>query len=254
MEIDGQVALVTGGARGRGEAVARHLADKGADVVILDIDGERAARVAAEISGYSQMCDVSEWEAAATGVSTAMARFGQAPRIVVNCAAIDVSARIVGVEGKTSIPIFQQVLKVNLFGTYNIMSYAAQAMMDLPSLEAGERGVIINLSRVPHVDGKAGQAAHAASQGAIAAMCLPAANEFSASGIRVVAIAPQPGGASVSENASDVEAAMDENTKRNSASCEEALAFAQLSAEIVNNPNINATVIRLDGSRRLPGE
>ena len=54
MQIDGQVALVTGGASGLGEATARCLAAAGADVAILDYDGKRVVQVAAEISGHSQ--------------------------------------------------------------------------------------------------------------------------------------------------------------------------------------------------------
>ena len=117
MNIEGQVALVSGGASGLGEATARHLASLGADVTILDRDGERAAQVAAEISGYSQQCDITEEEAVAAGVTSTMARFGQAPRIGVNCAGSGIAARIVGREGKVSTPRFRQVIKVNLFGT-----------------------------------------------------------------------------------------------------------------------------------------
>ena len=104
MDIDGQVALVSGGASGLGEATARHLAELGADVAILDRDGARAAQVAADIGGYSQQCDITEENAVAAGVTSAMARFGQAPRIVVNCAGIGVAARIVGRGGKVSTP------------------------------------------------------------------------------------------------------------------------------------------------------
>ena len=190
MEIEGQVALVTGGANGLGEATARFLAEKGADVVILDYDADRAAQVAAEISGHSQQCDVSDPESAATGVTTAMARYGQAPRIIVNCAGIAHAARIVGREGKTSIPLFKKVIDVNLMGTYHIMTYAAQALMDAPALDNGERGVIINTSSAAYEDGQLGQSAYAASKGAVASMSLPAAREFAKMGIRVMAIAP----------------------------------------------------------------
>ena len=96
-----------------------YAAIKGADVVILDYDADRAAQVAAEISGHSQHCDVSDPESAAAGVTTAMARYGQAPRIIVNCAGIGLAARIVGREGKTSIPLFRKVIDVNLIGTYH---------------------------------------------------------------------------------------------------------------------------------------
>jgi NAD(P)-dependent dehydrogenase (short-subunit alcohol dehydrogenase family) len=252
MQIDGQVALVTGGASGLGEATARFLADRGALVAILDFDADRAARVAAEIGGYSQQCDVSDGEQVAAGVSSVMARFGQAPRIVVNCAGIGAAARIVGREGKTAIPLFRKVIEVNLFGTYNVMSYGAQAMMDLPVLETGERGVIINTSSAAYEDGQVGQAAYAASKGAIASMCLPAAREFAQSGIRVMAIAPGLFNTPMMETLPvEVTAKITANIPF-PARLGIPMEFGQLVGDIVENPYLNGTVIRLDGAVRLP--
>lgn len=252
MQIDGQFAVVTGGGSGLGEATARFLADKGADVAILDIDGNKAAQVAAEIGGYSQQCDVSDSDHAAIAVSSVMARFGQAPRIVVSCAGIATAARIVGREGVTSIEDFRRVINVNLIGTYNIMTYAAQAMMDLPALETGERGVIINTSSAAYEDGQLGQTAYAASKGAVASMCLPAAREFAKPGIRVMAIAP---GLFMTPM---MEALPEEVARQITSSIPfpprlgHASEFAKLAADIVENPYLNGTVIRLDGAVRLP--
>lgn len=252
MQIEGQVALVTGGASGLGAATARYLAKRGADVVILDYDGEKAAAVAAEISGYSQQCNVADEEAVAAGVTSAMARFGQAPRIVVNAAGIGLAARIVGREGKVSTPLFRRVLEVNLFGSYYVMTYAAQAMMDLPALENGERGVIINTASAAYEDGQVGQSAYAASKGAIASMCLPAAREFAKLGIRVMAIAPGL------FHTPMMEGLPEETVKGITANIpfpdrlghpEE---YARLAADIVENPYLNGTVIRIDGAVRLP--
>ena len=66
MQIEGQVAIVTGGASGLGAAVARHLAERGADVAILDANGDLAREVAAEIGGFARACDVSDPDSAAT--------------------------------------------------------------------------------------------------------------------------------------------------------------------------------------------
>lgn len=252
MKIDGQVALVTGGASGLGEATARHLAALGADVAILDHDGDKAARVAAEIGGYSQQCDITEEEAVAAGVTSAIARFGQAPRIVVNCAGIGVAARIVGREGKVSTPIFRRVLEVNLFGTYHVMTYAAQAMMDLPALETGERGVIINTASAAYQDGQIGQTAYAASKGAVAAMCLPAAREFAKLGIRVMAIAPGLFHTPMMEELPDetVEGIVGNIPFPHRLG--DPAEFAQLAGDIAENAYLNGTVIRLDGAVRLP--
>ena len=252
MQIDGQVALVTGGASGLGEATARYLADKGADVMILDFDGDRAAQVAAEIGGHSQACDVSDEAAVAAGVTTAMARFDQRPRIVVNCAGIGVAARIVGREGKTSVDLFRKVIDVNLMGTYHVMTYAAQALMDAPALENGERGVIINTSSAAFEDGQIGQSAYSASKGAIAAMCLPAAREFAKQGIRVMAVAPglfhTPMMDGLPEETVEGIVQNIPFPHRLGAPAE----FAQLVGDIVENPYLNGTLIRLDGAVRLP--
>ncbi len=252
MKVDGQVALVTGGASGLGEAAARHLAALGADVAILDRDGERASQVAAEINGYSQQCDVTEEESVAAGVTSAMARFGLAPRIVVNCAGIGKAARIVGREGKVSTSTFRHVVEVNLFGTYHVMTYAAQAMMDLPPLETGERGVIINTASAACEDGQVGQSAYAASKGAIASMCLPAAREFARFGIRVMTIAPGLFRTPMME-------ALPEKTIEGIVEnipfphrLGKPHEFARLVGDIVGNAYLNGTMIRLDGAVRLP--
>lgn len=252
MNIEGQVAIISGGGSGLGEATARHLATQGADVCILDIDGERAAQVASEIGGYAQQCDVTNAESVAAGVTSAMARFGQAPRIAVSCAGIGLAARIVGREGKLSIVLFQKVMEVNLFGTYNLMSYAAQAMTDLPALETGERGVIINTASAAYEDGQLGQAAYAASKGAIASMCLPAAREFAQHGIRVMAIAPGLFETPMMEGLPEDTVSEITRNIPFPQRLGEPREYAQLAADIVRNSYLNGTVIRLDGAVRLP--
>lgn len=192
MDIDGHGAVVTGGASGFGEAVARVLADHGADVTILDTDGGTAAQVAAEIGGYSQNCDVSEEQAVAAGITSAMARFGQAPRIIVNCANLHVPVRVLGPEGKVSIPVFRQTVAVNLLGSYHALTYGAQGMMDLPPFDTGERGVIINILTGEPSGAGTDQIATLVTDGGLAAMTASAAQEFAPLGIRVEALALHP--------------------------------------------------------------
>lgn len=252
MKIEGNVALVTGGASGLGEATARYLSSAGADVGILDYDGDAAGKVAAEIGGYAQACDVSESESVAAGVTSIMARFGQAPRIIVNCAGIGLAARIVGREGKTSIPLFQRVIQVNLFGTYNVMTYAAQAIMEMPALEGGERGVIVNTSSAAFQDGQLGQAAYSASKGAIASMALPAAREFAKMGIRVMNVAPGLFRTPMMESLPEETAAKIVSDVPFPDRLGEPSEFAGMVGHIVENPYLNGTTIRLDGAVRLP--
>jgi NAD(P)-dependent dehydrogenase (short-subunit alcohol dehydrogenase family) len=252
VKIEGENAIVSGGASGLGEATARYLAEQGANVTILDYNGERAAEVAADISGYSQQCDVTDESSVAAGVTAAMARFGEAPRIVVNCAGIGLAARIVGREGKVSTDLFRRVIEVNLFGTYYVMTYAAQAMSELPPLDTGERGVIVNTASAAYEDGQVGQSAYAASKGAIASMCLPAAREFAKLGVRVVAIAPglfhTPMMESLPQETVDAITSNIPFPHRLGDPAE----FAKLAGDIVQNPYLNGTVIRVDGAVRLP--
>lgn len=252
MIIKENVALVTGGGSGLGEATARHLAGLGCKVAILDFNIEGAQAVASEIGGIAIGADVSDAAAVEAAFEEAAQRLNQAPRIVVNCAGIGSAARIVGREGKLSIDVFEKTIRVNLFGTYNVMSHGAKRMAELAPLGDGERGVIINTSSVAFQDGQLGQAAYAASKGAIASMCLPAAREFAKLGIRVMSIAPglfqTPMMQGLPEEVAAGIVANIPFPARLGAPGE----YALLAEQIISNPFLNGTTIRLDGATRLP--
>jgi NAD(P)-dependent dehydrogenase (short-subunit alcohol dehydrogenase family) len=170
----------------------------------------------------------------------------------VSCAGVGAAARIVGREGKTSFDVFQRTLSVNLFGTYNVMTHAARRMMETEPLEGGERGVIINTSSVAWQDGQLGQAAYAASKGAIASMCLPAAREFSQAGIRVAAIAPGLFHTPMMEGLPEEVVAQITADIPFPARLGDPGEYALLAEQIITNPYLNGTTIRLDGAMRLP--
>lgn len=251
MQISEKVAVVTGGASGLGEATCRRLAAAGANVAVLDNNIDRASQVATDIGGYAVQADVTSVDSVASAFKEAKKSLGDTPRIIVNCAGIANAARIVGREGKLSIALFEQVLRVNLFGTYNVMSYGAQGMTDLDPLQDGERGVIVNTASVAWQDGQVGQSAYAASKGAIASLCLPAAREFAQFGIRVMAIAPGLFRTPMMEGLPE------EVTKKIASSVPfpprlgESDEFALTVEQIIANPYLNGTTIRLDGAVRL---
>lgn len=251
MKIEGVPAVVTGGASGLGEAAARRLASVGANVAILDYNLERANQVAAEIGGHAIQVDVADETSVKHAIQTAVASLGSAPRIAVNCAGIGLAARVVGREGKLSFDVFEKTIAVNLFGTYHVMSHAANMMSSLEALDNGERGIVINTASVAWQDGQIGQAAYAASKGAIASMSLPVAREFARMGIRVLAIAPglfeTPMMAGLPEEVAEKIAAEVPFPQRLGQPDE----FALLVQQVIENPYINGTNIRLDGAVRL---
>ncbi len=252
MQIDGQIALVTGGGSGLGEATARLLAKRGAKVAVLDYDGAKADAVAAEIGGLGVQADVGDEAAVAAAFDKVQDGLGAMPRIAVNCAGIGVAARIVGREGKMSIDLFERVIRVNLIGSYIVMSYAVKGMPAPDPLDGGERGVVVNTASAAWQDGQVGQAAYSASKGGIASMSLPAARELARSGIRVMAIAPGL------FNTPMMESLPEETTRQIVANIpfpdrlgapEE---YGLMVAQIVENAYLNGTTIRLDGATRLP--
>lgn len=252
MEIAGHVALVTGGGSGLGAATARALAARGAKVGILDFDLAKAEAVAAEIGGVAFKCDVSDAASVEAGVQGIAAHFGAASRVIVNCAGIGTAARTVGREGKLALDLFDRTVKVNLYGTYNVISYATRALLAEDPLDTTERGVVINTSSGAYLDGQIGQGAYAASKGAIASMTLPLAREFAQHGIRVMAIAPGLFHTPMMEGLPEETSAKIIANIPFPARLGHAEEFGLLVSQIVENSYLNGEVIRLDGAVRFP--
>lgn len=251
MKVSGTTALITGGGSGLGEATARHLAGKGAKVAILDLDSDRASAVADEIGGVAVTANVADESAVASAVSDAAKELGSAPRIIVNCAGIGLAARVVGREGKLSTDVFEKTIKINLIGTYYVMSHGANLMSSLEPLDNGERGVIINTASVAWQDGQIGQSAYSASKGGIAAMTLPVAREFARAGIRVMAIAPGLFNTPMMEGLPEEVTAKIASEVPFPARLGEPQEYGLLVEQIVENPYLNGTNIRIDGAVRL---
>jgi NAD(P)-dependent dehydrogenase (short-subunit alcohol dehydrogenase family) len=146
---------------------------------------------------------------------------------------------------------FERVVRVNLFGTFNVMRLAAHAM-SLTEPAGEERGVFIATASVAAYEGQLGQSAYAASKGGIVALMLPAAREFARFGVRVMAIAPgffeTPLMNELPPDAVQKLVADIPFPRRLGKPAE----FADLAIAIVENPSLNGTTIRLDGALRLP--
>lgn len=250
MQINGQAAIVTGGASGMGAETARHLAKLGAKVAVLDMNEDAVRQVAQEIGGLGLLCDVSSAESAEQAVAEARAAHGPA-RVLVNCAGIAPAKRIVGREGPMALDDFRKVIEVNLIGTFNMLRLAAADMGKLDPLDTGERGVIVNTASVAAYEGQIGQAAYASSKGGIVALTICAARDLARSGVRVMTIAPgligTPMLLNMPQEVQDSLAASVPFPKRFGRPDE----YARLVQHILENEMLNGDVIRLDGAIRM---
>jgi NAD(P)-dependent dehydrogenase (short-subunit alcohol dehydrogenase family) len=250
MDIDGQVALVTGGASGLGLATVRELHGKGARVVVLDLPSSRGAEVAAELGERVVFApgDVTSEDDVAAAVATAT---GLGPlRVAVNCAGIGTAVRTVGKSGPHPLAEFTKVVQVNLVGTFNVIRLAAAAVAATEPV-GEERGVIVNTASVAAFDGQIGQAAYSASKGGIVGMTLPIARDLARSLVRVVTIAPGLFRTPLFELLPpDALTALGAQVPH-PARLGEPPEFAALVAHVVANPMLNGETIRLDGAIRM---
>lgn len=250
MNMQGQAAIVTGGASGLGGATAERLARHGAKVTLFDLNAELGAAKAKEIGGLFVAVNVTDEVAVEDAIAVAEAAHGKA-RILVNCAGIGPPAKVIGRDGSAiRLADFAKIININLLGSFNVLSkFAARLHTAEPVGE--ERGVIINTASVAAFDGQIGQAAYAASKGGVVAMTLPIAREFARYGIRVMTIAPgifwTPLLASLPQEAQDSLGRQVPFPSRLGQPDE----FALLVESIVANPMLNGEVIRLDGAIRM---
>lgn len=260
MDVNGTVALVTGGASGLGAATAMRLFDAGASVVLIDLPSSAGAAFATDLNARGTgpravfvPADVTNEAEVQAAVDTAVA-LGPL-RIVVNCAGIATAGKVLGRDGVLPLDTFNRVIQVNLVGTFNVLRLAAAAMVatEPVSTELGgpERGVIVNTASVAAFDGQIGQPAYAASKGAVAAMTLPLARELARSLVRVVTIAPgifeTPMMATLPQDAQDSLGQQVPHPSRLGKPAE----YANLVMHLVDNAMLNGETIRLDGAIRM---
>lgn len=245
-------AVVSGGASGLGEAVAKRIISEGGKVALLDVQ-EDAGNAAAKALGASAAffrCDVTAEAQVNAAVAAAKERMG-AINLAVSCAGIVGAGRVLGREGPMSGDFFTKVIHINLIGTFLVDKAAAQVMQINAPNEEGERGLLIHTSSVAAFEGQIGQAAYSATKAGVAGMVLPMAREFARIGIRVMAIAPgifrTPMVAAMSEELQQSLGAQIPFPSRLGKPEE----FADLVMAIVGNPMLNGETIRLDGAIRM---
>ena len=251
MQIQGQAALVTGGASGLGEATARELARLGAKVAVLDRNAELAEKVAADINGVACACDITDAASVTAALEKAATAHGPA-RILMNVAGIGSAKRVVQRDGSAApLEDFVRVININLIGSYNVSRLFAAACSKLPVLDDGERGVMMFTASVAAFDGQVGQQAYSASKAGLAGMTLPMARDLAQHAIRVCTVAP---GLFATPLMNELPEAVQQSLAASipfPPRLGKPQEFAELACHIVTNGHLNGEVIRLDGALRM---
>ncbi|HET7430568.1 MAG TPA: SDR family NAD(P)-dependent oxidoreductase [Nocardioides sp.] len=256
MDISGSTALVTGAASGIGAAVSRALAERGAHVVVADVQDEKGEALAAEIGGTFAHVDVTDTEQIKAAVDLAQEK-GEL-RVLVNSAGVGWATRTVGRDGTYEsahdLDLYKKVIAINLIGTFDAVRLAGTAMSRLDPLESGERGAIVNLASVAAFDGQIGQAAYSSSTGGVVGMTLPVARDLAAIAVRLNTVAPGLIDTPIYGEGPESEAFK--------AKLGESVLFpkrlgrpeelASMVIECLTNSYMNGEVVRVDGGIRMP--
>lgn len=249
MDINDSAAIVTGAASGLGAATAAALVGEGATVFGFDLPS--AVDEAPDLNGVTYVpVDVTDPEQVASAVEQASG--GAEPlRVVVNCAGIGPSARILSRQGVHDLALYAKIIQVNLIGSFNVLALASEKIARTPPMEHDQRGVIVNTASVAAFDGQIGQAAYSSSKGGIVGLNLPAARNLAQHGIRVNTIAPgiveTPMLATVSDDYRAGLAAGVPFPQRLGRPDE----YADLVLFLISHDYLNGEVIRMDGALRM---
>ena len=182
--LDGKVALVTGGSRGIGRAIALLLGQEGADVAICARNVEAAGEVASEIEGLGRKClvracDVADAEQAGALIASTIEELGQLD-ILVNNAGVTRDNLLMRMKEED----WDEVLAINLKGAFNCARAAVRPMLK------ARGGRIVNITSVVGLQGNAGQANYAASKAGLIGLTKSLARELASRGITANAVAP----------------------------------------------------------------
>ena len=183
--LEGKTALITGGAKGLGKAIALKMAGSGADIAIVDYCGPEMTDAtclecaAFGVTARGYRCDVSDFEQTRRLVNEIIADFGGID-ILVNNAGITADKLIL----QMSEADFDRVLNINLKGAFNMIRHTYQHFM------RKRGGRIINMASVAGLMGNAGQANYSASKAGLIGLTKTTAKELGSRGVTCNAIAP----------------------------------------------------------------
>ena len=253
MNVEGSVALVTGGASGLGAGVARGLVAAGGRVVIADLASSAGEQVAGELGGSAAFVpvDVTRPDDVEAAVAAAAGAWGRID-VLVSCAGISSGQRMLTRGGDVhALEHFRAHIEVNLIGLFDVLRHVVAHMAANEPNADGERGVIVNLGSIAGIEGQVGQMSYSASKGGIIGMTLPLARDLGSRGIRVMTICPgimdTPILASLNDEQIAAITAGNVFPKRLGAPAD----VAALVRHIMENTYLNGEVIRLDAGMRL---
>ncbi len=247
-------AVVAGGAKGLGAAAAEKLAAAGCKVAILDMYREEGEALAARIGAIYRHLEISSEITVDTALDFAREENGL-ERVLVNCAGIALDQPAVWRDRGTGqilthdVSSFERLLQVNLTGTFYMATKSAAAMMTLPVLDGGIRGVIINSASLAAEDGREGQAAYAASEGGVLALTRPLARDLVNDGIRVVTImSGRFDTAMFAERSEDMTQKV-RAAEKDTDGLADPSEFADMVLKIISDDEINGQWVRMSGAK-----
>jgi NAD(P)-dependent dehydrogenase (short-subunit alcohol dehydrogenase family) len=246
--------LVTGGAGGLGQATVRHLAERGARVVIVDLAREEGDALAEELGSSAIFVEAdARSEEDVTAALERAATLGPVRIAVCAHGGFSAGGRTVRPDGTPhNLDDYRRVLDHYLVGTFNVLRLAAATISRTePANDDGERGVIITTSSIAGYEGTIGQIAYASAKGGVIGMTLTGARDLAVTGVRVMSIAPGPFGTPAygvaPERMDELWGSYVPFPRRLGRPAE----FAQLVEAICVNTYLNGDVMRIDGAIRF---
>jgi len=252
MNEQNQSAVVTGGTSGLGAAVAIALKGRGFKIGILDLDEKNGVKTADELGATFARCDVGDAISVKNALSYIRAVNGQ-ESICVNCAGIALAMPTVQLDKPHDPELFEQIIRTNLIGTFNVSSQSAAGMTRLePKEDDNSRGLIVNTSSMAAYDGQIGHVAYSASKAGIVGLTLPMARDLARDGIRVITIAPGIFNTSMASNIKEKHKRKILESQAFPKRLGKPHEFASLVLQCIDNTMLNGETIRLDAGCRMP--
>lgn len=246
MELEGAIALVTGGAKGLGLAIAAHLKERGARVVVVDLDAEAVAALPADMEG--RILDVTRPDDAKAMVKEVVERHGRVD-VLVNNAGVIYSEPMVNIMNPAGMMHdyvrFRNSITANLDSVFIMASAVVEQMVMRRT-----KGVIVNISSISAC-GNEGQTAYSAAKAGVNAMTITWSKELGRLGIRCNAVAP----GFIDTNSTRY--ALNESILKHIQSntplrrLGKATEVAKAVAALIDNDFINGAVLNVDGGLNI---